>query len=207
VLTRQKEFLQWLAGGFTTSFVIVGGVWLTDHRDLVIAEVFGSPNFSSASSASIATEPSKLDVLKGNPAASPESEHKASGSMQVTLMSPEGRKSDGSLALQAYVTATADLSDLKYEWVLPDGAAVSSGSTTGSFGNVSDGTQVSASIVVNVPASNTHIVFHAYREMAGEKVGQVAQYNTVEQSTIDMKLALKRESLQRAPSSTDRRFE
>lgn len=205
MLTRQKEFLQWLAGGFTTSALIVGGVWLAEHRDVVIAQVFGSSG--STSSASSAPEPTKLEILKGQTEASLKSEHKASGNMQITLMSNEGRKSDGSLSIQAYVTAIADLNDLKYEWVLPEGASVSSGSLNGTFGNVSEGSQVSASVVLSVPVTNAHVVFHAYREMAGEKVGQVARYNTVDQSSIDMNLALKRESLQRKPASNARRFE
>jgi hypothetical protein len=204
VLTRQKEFLQWLVGGFTTAAVIVGGVWITDHTDVVIAQIFGT---GSMSSSSVATEPAQLNPSKVHTEASLDSEHKASGSMQVVLTSVDGRRSDGTLALQANVTATADLNDLKYEWVLPDGAVFSSGDATGSFGNVTEGSQVSASVVVNVPVSNSRVVFHAYREMAGEKVGQVAQYNTADQSTIDMKLALKRESLERKPAATDRRYE
>ena len=205
MLTRQKEFLQWLAGGFTTAAVIVGGVWLTDHHDVVIAQIFGDSG--SASSASVGSEPTKADVLKGHSKASLESEHKASGSMQVTLMSQEGRKPDGTLAIQADVTATEDLNGLKFEWVFPDGATVSSGAASGSFGSVAEGTRVSTSVVINVPVANSHVVFHAYRELAGEKVGQVAQYNTVDQPTIDMNLALKRESIERSPASADRRFE
>ncbi len=205
MLTRQKEFLQWLMGGFMTSAVIVGGVWLTDNHDVVISLVFGTTH--STSSSSLAATPSKADILKGHTEASLQSEHKASGNMQIVLSSVEGRKTDGSLALQANVTATVDLADVKYEWVLPEGAIVSSGTLRGVFGSVAEGSQVTASIVANVPSSNSHVVFHAYREMAGEKVGQVAQYNTIDQSTIDLKLALKREEIQRKPAMSDRRFE
>jgi hypothetical protein len=211
VLTRQKEFLQWLAGGFTTSALIVGGVWIAEHHDVVIAQIMrssGSMSFASTSSeSSTPVEPTKLEILNGQTEASLKPERKASGNMQITLTSNEGRKPDGSLALEAYVTAVGALNDLKYEWVLPDGAILSSGSLSGTFGNVSEGSQVSTALVLNVPVTNEHVVFHAYREMAGEKVGQIAHYNTVEQKTIDMNLALKRESLQRKPASNARRFE
>ena len=187
-----------------TSAVIVGGVWITDHRDLVIAQIF---NAGSTSSSSVTPEPTKLDVLNGRSETSVQTEHKASGNMQIALTSAEGRKSDGTLSVQAYVTAMADLNDLKYEWVLPEGAVLASGSLSGAFGTVSEGTQVSSSVVLNVPASNAHVFFHAYREVAGEKVGQVASYNTVDQNSINLSLALKRESLQRKPAMSDRRYE
>ena len=195
MLTRQKELMQWLVGGFTTSGLIVGGVWLTDHPSELAPEIFAS------------TPPSKSAVLKAHSEASLEPDRKASGYMQISLTSSEGRKSDGTLALQANVIATTLLNDLKYEWVFPDGAVLASGPSSGSFGDVAEGSQVSASVVVNVPVSNTRVVFHAYREMAGQKVGQVAQYNSTDSSSIDMKLALKRESTDRKPAATDRRYE
>jgi hypothetical protein len=200
VLTRQKEFLQWLVGGFATSAVIVGGVWLGDNHTVLTAQLFGPTSTTPVN-------PAKSDVLNSHSEASVRTERKASGNMQITLTSTDGRKSDGSLSIQANVTAIADLADLKYEWVLPDGATVASGALTGSFGSVAEGSQVTAALTAVVPSSNSHIVFHAYREMAGEKVGQVAQYNTVDQSSINLQLALKREEIQRKPAMTDRRYE
>jgi len=211
VLTRQKEFLQWLVGGFSTSALIVGGVWLTDNRDYVIAAVLGE---GSTSSSSVAAEPSssldsaKLPVLEKHSEASTSGEdRKASGNMYVSLSSPDGRKADGTLVLDANVSATTDLTDLKYEWILPEGVVLVSGAQSGSFGSLAGGAQTSTEVTLSVPTSNSHVIFHAYREMAGEKLGQVAQYNTVDQQSIDVKLALKRESLSRKPASTDRRFE
>ena len=202
MLNRQKELLQWLVGGLATSAFIVGGVWLTDNRDRVIAEVMGG----SYSSPSVA-DTTKLQVLEKHSEASLDSEHKASGNMQVTLSSAEGRRSDGSLAVEAHVTAMSELTDLKYEWVLPDGTTVSAGTPTGSLGTLAEGASAVSTLTVNVSSSNSQIVFHAYRELAGEKIGQVAQYNTVDQSTLDTKLALKRDSLVRTPASNARRFE
>lgn len=211
MLTRQKEFLQWLVGGFSTSALIVGSVWLSDNREFVVASVMGG---GVETTRSIASEPSsspdsaKLPVLEKHAEGTGSAqEHKASGNMLVTLSSADGRKSDGSLVLDAHVTATGDLTDLKYEWVLPDGVSLIAGSLTGSLGSLAGGADVTNEVTLNVPTSNAQVVFHAYRELAGEKVGQVAHYNTVDQQSLDVKLALKRESLSRKPASNERRYE
>lgn len=206
MLTRQREFLQWICGGVATSALIVGGVWMSEHQSQVIAFVeTGSLDFSS-------TAPTKAELLNTKQAATEGTENKGSGGMTIALSSGEGLRSDGSLTIQAHVTAAIALTDLKYEWVLPEGVTLAAGALNGDLSSLTEGASTDLSLTVSAtPQANSQVRLHVYRLVAGEKVGQIAHYNTLDQPVIDQKMAMKRESMKsellRSPASDKRRFE
>lgn len=215
MLTRQREFFQWIIGGISTAGIVVGAVWVSNNRTQLIAELENSGSTTSASVGysvvASGAHSTKLEVLNQHDEAKGP-ENKGAGHMAVSLTSPDGRRSDGSLVLIAKIAAAVDLEGLKYEWVLPDGVTLASGSLNGDIGTLAEGAANSQAITVNVSSQKSSIIhFHAYRLSAGEKVGQVAQYNSLEQSSINLSLAFTRQSIEsesaRKPASapTDNR--
>ncbi len=202
MLTRQREFFQWIVGGASTAALILGGIWTNNNREIILAQLEGQHVTASASVVPF-TKPEILnqhEVTKGP-------ENKGAGYMNVTLTSPDGRRSDGTLVLDAKVMAATDLDGLKYEWVLPDGVSLVSGSLSGDIGSLAEGAFNAQEVTLNVSSQTNSVVhFHAYRLAAGEKIGQLAQYNTLEQGSINLGLAIKRQSLEnessRKPAST-----
>jgi hypothetical protein len=196
LLTRQKEFLQWIIGGVSTAAVIVGGVWTNHNRSMLLAELEGRVITTSAS---VATT-TKVDILNQHEEAKGP-ENKGAGALKITLTSPDGRRSDGTLVLNAKVVATTELEGLKYEWVLPDGVTLVSGALDGDIGTLAEGASNAQDVTLNVSAqTNSFVHFHAYRLSGGEKVGQLAQYNTLEQESINSSLAFTRQSIESAQS-------
>ena len=199
MLTRQREFLQWVVGGFSTSALILGFVWLSENRAQVVAFATGETTRTPASSpASSPVSDSKPNTAKSKLATGRETpEKKASGQLQVSLSSPNGRQSDGTLSLSATIASVADLTDVKYEWTLPDGVSLVSGTDHGDLGSLTRGTPSSLQVVVQVPSQQTkHIVLHVFRDLGVEKFGQVAHYDTLNQDSINLALAVKRNEIQ-----------
>jgi hypothetical protein len=197
VLTRQREFLQWIIGGVSTSAFIVAGVWVSDHPKTVLEAMTNAVTGSaSETAASRSPASSKLEILEKHADVSNSPANKASGNMNLTLTSAAGRQSDGSLVLEAKITATLDLAELKYEWVLPDSVLLTAGVQHGDLGDLADGASTALEVTLNVPAqADQRVHLHVYREIAGEKLGQVVQYNTISQPSINSALSVTREAL------------
>jgi hypothetical protein len=104
--------------------------------------------------------------------------------------------------LQANVTAETKLEDVKFNWNLPPEAKIIAGFEDGDLGSLGENSAVNTKISVHVPADfNRKIHFHVYRDVAGEPHGQVAQYNTLDQSSIDEGLRTKADILSQKEES------
>lgn len=201
MLTRQKEFLQWIIGGASTAALIAGTTWVAEREQ---ARDAGSSSRQPASE-SPAPSPEKEKILK--PTRPPiEASGKGGGNMTITFASTSESLVPGGLNLTATVHATIDLSDVHYEWLLPDGVTLTKGALTGDLGAVSDDEDatINASFAIP-PTENKKIHLQVYRLVDGEKMGQVTQYNTLDQKTIERSMATKREILdsesERSPAS------
>lgn len=180
MLTQQREFLKWIFGVILTAALLLGVVWMTESH----------PEGSRANAM-------KEAILRGGsraPASVPGGHGKGGGSLNISLSPVENVS--GALTLKAHVNAKNDLSNLKFEWVLPAGMRITSGSVAGDLGALSAGQSAEFETVFAIsPDTNEQIHLQVYRLIDGEKLGEVAQYNSLHQKWIDQKIMSKREAL------------
>lgn len=185
MLTREKELLQWMVGGVSTAAVILGLAWIVERNDVSSARV------------------EKTKILNAQKI-SPEAQGKGGGNLIVTFDSPTENPANGGLILTANIAALTDLADVRYDWLLPDGVTLAKGATSGNLGSLSEGSDATIEVSLVIPAAeNKQVHLQVYRLIDGEKMGQVAQYNTLDQKSIERTLATKRDTLerQRSPAS------
>ena len=185
MLTRQRELLQWMVGGVSTAVLIASLAWLAERNAV-----------SSIRS-------NKTRILNAQKIA-PEAQGKGGGNLIVTFDSPTENPAAGELIVSANITATTDLKDLKYDWLLPEGVSLSKGAPSGDLGTLSEGSDAIIEVSLAIPSSdNKQVHLQVYRMVDGEKMGQVAQSNTLDQKLIERKMATKRETLEseRSPAS------
>lgn len=209
VLTRQKEFFQWIVGGFITSSLIVGMVYVVEHRAVILTSVsvtLADSISGSSSDSSSPTSDAKMQTLNARTPAS-QSANKGGGQMNINLSSPNAATASAiePLVIKAQVIAMANLADVRYEWILPDSVTPVRGSVTGGIGALADGAQGAIEISLNLlPGSeNKQIHLQVYQLIDGERMGQVAQFNTVETKEVAIAAGLKKVEAddQRSPAA------
>lgn len=123
---------------------------------------------------------------------------KGGGSLVINVTAPAKKPIDvgSAIDLQATVEALSSLSGLKFKWIIPDGITVESGDAQGELGSIGEGETKSLGLrVVSQVADNRQIHLHVYREVGGESMGEIAQYNTVLQEKINEEIDRKAEVL------------
>lgn len=138
----------------------------------------------------------KVDVLNGVQTGKPGQDrttklNKGQSSVDVSIESRSGGGgSDGStLNLEATITAKENLHDVKYAWLIPnDGVRVINGSLQGELGELAAAGSARLHLAVaSDVGENRRIHLHVYRLVNGENSGQMAQFNTLDQESIDRK--------------------
>ena len=132
---------------------------------------------------------------------------KGGGQIEISIASADQQAARAGIPLDltATIGATSDLQNLQFEWILPKDMSVLSGETTGSLGDLANGSEVGLKLKV-LPATdeNALIHLHIFRIVAGEHMGQSAQYNTSLETTIVDQPQDKSEVLgQRDPASAE----
>lgn len=183
MLTQTRDMIKWLLGVFSTCAFLLACVW--------IVEAFQPGTRASAQKEAILRQ--HFDRL---PASVNNSSGKGSSTLNVSIN--EGDLSTGGvLQLKATIEAHADVRDLKYQWVLPQGTSMASGADKGDLGAITAGESTTLEGSFLVPTGeNKQIHLQVYSEVNGEKMGDVAQYNSTEQPEIERSLASKRERLE-----------
>lgn len=178
-----------MIGGVTTAALIAGLAYVLERYD-------DTKSFTQTSE--------KVKILNAQRAAA--GQGKGGGNLNVSFTSSSDNLLPGALNLIASITSTRDLSDLRYEWLLPDGVTLTKGLLNGDIGTLADGDESTIEVSLAIPSiENKQVHLQVYRLVDGEKMGQVAQYNTIDQKSIDREMASKRETLEaesaRAPAS------
>ena len=178
-----------MIGGVTTAALIAGLAYFVELHD---------------DTKSAAQTSEKLKILNAQRAVA--GQGKGGGNLNVSFTSSSDNLVPGALNLIANISSTRDLSELRYEWLLPDGVTLTKGVLSGEIGTLADGDESTIEVSLSIPAiENKQVHLQVYRLVDGEKMGQVAQYNTIDQKSIDREMASKRETLEaesaRAPAS------
>jgi hypothetical protein len=188
LLTRTRDLIKWLFGVAATVAIVLGLAWLFEAQQ---------PGSRAAAQ--------KDAILRGDlnrmPASVPDGQGKGGSNLSIELEN-SGTTGEGVLNLKAHVEVHTDVTDLKYQWVLPEGVTMASGSPEGDLGNLMGGEAKEIEASLLVPAKeNKQIHLQVYSMVNGERMGDVAQYKTVRQSEIERTLASKRELLDEQVSS------
>lgn len=139
---------------------------------------------------------------------------KGGGQLEVAIVSDVSTPIPVATAfeLTATVTATSELQDLQYEWILPKGVQLSSGKVSGLLGSLENGGSAEVTIqLLNSSVENKQVQLHVFRLVGGEPIGHMAQFNTSSQKLIADGLHAKVKALNaistqsRKPASEHRR--
>lgn len=118
-----------------------------------------------------------------------------------------GAQSGFTVDLEAKVSVTDHLGDLKFIWILPSGVRVERGEVTGTITGLEPGSTdatLRISIKSDVP-ENRKVHLHVYRMVNGEAQGYIRQYNTIDQDRIDRDL-LEKAQLFRSELEKDKKI-
>jgi hypothetical protein len=155
-----------------------------------------------------ATATAKTLILNPEHTLSPDQQKKGGGSLDLMIT-----RSDSTAPLltgstgefTGSITALADLADLEYIWILPDGARAVDGSVEGNLGTLHAGEKRTLTLSIeSLTTENRQVYLHVYRLMNGEAVGQIAQYNTMTQPQINRDLKSKLEVWSKKAERGDR---
>lgn len=159
------------------------------------ASVFANPKLPSA-------HQGKIRVLQQKKSKISRHHGKGNASLDIEISAPgKGQVEAGTVInLEATIEALSNVQDLKFLWILPDdGITVLSGPTEGQIGHLNAGEITTVNISVRSDsAENRQIHFHAYRFINGEAMGQMTQYNSVDQEKIEAHAESKAEILRRS---------
>jgi len=139
-------------------------------------------------------------------------DQKGGGQMQIGIDSnvPSPIPAATNFILTATITAQSTLHDLQYEWILPKGLTVISGSATGAIGDLHEAATIEQKITLSAnTADNQKIHLHVFRMDGGEARGQMVQFNTRDQAKIAADVSEKAESAiksRRIPANSHRRI-
>ncbi|MES2854969.1 MAG: hypothetical protein V4692_03850 [Bdellovibrionota bacterium] len=131
---------------------------------------------------------------------------KSGGIVNIEISAPEKESDVGAgsrIELVAVITARKSFETLEYAWLLPEGVTAAGGDTTGQFQNLERGDTAEVRLsVVKSTNQNRQIHLHVFQMVGNERVGKVAQYNTVFQEKFDAEIRSKAEILRsRMPAS------
>lgn len=133
---------------------------------------------------------------------------KSNGMMAIAITAPgKGAVGRGTVIdLKADIEARSDLQGLKYLWILPkDGVRLVSGAMEGDLGSLASGQLASVEIsVISDTDENRRVHLHVYKVVDGENMGQMAQYNTVNQEAIEWVAKDKAEKIRAAAEESGR---
>lgn len=198
MLTHQREFIKWLLGVFATVAFVLAIVWVIEaqkpgslannQKEALLRMSFGAADGGRM--------PASVMPEKGHSHDGGIPSGKGSGGFTIQLKE-NGVSAPGSLNLKASVEVDADIQDVKYHWVLPEGVALQNGLIDGDLGALAadETTEFEASFVVP-ESSNKQIHLQVYSEVNGARLGDVVQYNSIHEEEIERSLASKRETLE-----------
>ena len=191
MLTQTREQMKWLFGVLTTVVLILGAVWLVDAFQ---------PGTRAHSQKEAILRGGGFDQNDRMPASVKGEQGK--GGSQLSISFEEGTQTgSGVLNLKALIESHVDQQDLKFQWMLPDGVTMAAGSNEGDVGSLTAGETKSLEASLLVPTGvNKQIHLQVYSMVNGERMGDVAQYNTVKQLEIDRTIASKLELLESGAS-------
>ncbi len=183
MLTQTRDMIKWLFGVLTTCAFLLATLWMI--------EAFQPGTRAAAQKEAILRQHFDADRMP----ASTGGQGKGSSNLDVSIT--DGQLSEsGVLNLKANISTHVDVQDLKYVWVLPEGVSMASGTNEGVLGSITAGESASIEGSFLVPSTeNKRIHLQVFTESNGEKMGDVVQYNTIEQKEIERSLASKRERL------------
>lgn len=170
---------------------------------------FASPPSAdrAPSSAPAAAKLSKAEVLRGHKTKRLPVSGKGNGLLEIAIQAPgKGAVGKGTtINLDAAIEARSDLKDLKYVWILPkDGVRVVSGSVSGDLGSLPTGQFANLQLsVISDTDENRRVHLHVYHVVNGENMGNMAQYNTVDQEAIEWVAKDKAEKLREAAKASN----
>lgn len=192
--TKIKERCKWVCGVIFTTSSVLGAAWFIENRPIKTVEKSEEKRVPASS------EQSKQTILRGYELKHKHSFGKPSGLVEVTIQAPGKNSSgDGSVQqLEATVTAQRDLDGLKFNWLLPnDGVEILSGSSQGDLANLREGESTTMHLTIrNSTPENRRVHLHVFKLINGEAMGQMAQYNTVDQDRIEKQARDKSEVLE-----------
>jgi hypothetical protein len=157
------------------------------------------PHSSRRQPASIPPTRSKTEILRGNGANHLAINSKRSGIVELAIQAPgkTGVAQGTVIDLEASIEAKRDIDEMKYLWILPkDGVHVVSGEVSGEIGHMVGGSPTKLHLsVMSDTDENRQIHLHVYKVVNGENMGNMAQYNTVNQEALEWVAKTKAETL------------
>lgn len=202
ISSQQKDTIGWLLGAVLTagSLGFVGHVWETGQLAPAVFQGRGPASIEAPKPAKEAKR-EKKDVLGRVTSQELHKHGKGSGSLSIEIASASGPLKPGAPAeLEATIEALSDLDSLEFTWLFPKDVSIVSGSLEGSLGRLSKGETTSLRVTVTSGSTeNRQIHLHVFRKNEnGEAVGQMAQFNSVDQPKIDATIRSKAEVLGQA---------
>jgi hypothetical protein len=209
MLSRQLDMVKWLVGVVITVAGILALSWAIEEEgnlSRVPAMIHDSKPVPLEQEHAL-PQPQKEAILQMGRELRKPHLAKASGILDVEITAPaKGVAGTGSIIdLEARVEAQSNLDGLKYVWILPtDGVTIISGHQEDDIGSMTEGqTTVIHLSVQSQTAENRQIHLNVFKMVDGEPLGKMAQYNTVNQESIEALAQSKAAALQNAPSNSD----
>jgi hypothetical protein len=205
MLSRQFEMIKWILGVAITVAGILALSWVIEEEGGMIFSRDRKPS-SIQQQETRPQQPSKAAILESGRDQRKPQLAKASGILEVEITSPEKTnvQAGSVLSLEAKVESLANTDDLKFAWILPAGVTIVSGPQEGTLGSMAEGQSTVIRLAVQTQtAENRQIHLNVFKLVDGEPLGKVAQFNTVDQASIEAAAKSKAEILQSTSASTE----